>query len=115
MEMDILAEGSKQRKDIDDLRGVRRELRLIDRGSQLWRRSQIQRQGYILRQIEGIVRQRVSADIAAQRISAIACSGRGRQLLIDLFPDLQTNRTGVGKICVVTANIEGDRKIEQRL
>jgi hypothetical protein len=35
MEMDILAEGSKQRKDIDDLRGVRRELRLIDRGSQL--------------------------------------------------------------------------------
>jgi hypothetical protein len=67
-----------------------------------------------LRQIEGIVRQRVLADIAAQRISTIACSGRGRQLLIDLFPNLQTNRTGVGKICVVTANIEGDRKIEQR-
>src|ERR1700685_1274399 len=54
-------------------------------------------------------------DIAAQRISTIPRGRRGRQFLIDLFPHLQANRAGVREIGIVTANVEGDRKIEQWL
>jgi hypothetical protein len=112
MEMYILAEGSKQREDIDYLSGVWWQFRLIDRWSQL--RSQIQSKRYILRQVQRIIGQCMLPDVTAKSIPAIACSRRCCQLLVYLFPNLQAYRTGIGKIRVVTTNIKGHGKVEQR-
>jgi hypothetical protein len=75
VEVDIVSKSSKEGKDVDDLGGVGRQVRLVYGGGEAGRRREIECERYILGQVEAGIVQGVFADIPAERVSAGA--GRG--------------------------------------
>ena len=92
VEMNIFGEGSEEGKNVDDLRGIGRQLGLVDGGGQLGRRRQVERQRDVLGEVEAAVGQSVVADVAAEGVAAGAGGGGGCNLSVDLVANLACGR-----------------------
>src|SRR5438067_2130688 len=97
VEMNIFGESSEEGKDVDDLRGIGRELSLIDGSGQLGRLRQVEGERDVLGEVEAAVCQRVIAYIGAEGIATGAGGGGGCNLSVDLFANLCAHGAGVSE------------------
>jgi hypothetical protein len=114
VEVNILGEGSEERKDVDYLCGVRREFGLVDGGGEFGRLREVEGQRNVLGEVQAAVGEGVVADIRAEGVATGASRGGGCNLSIDLFANFRAHGTGVGEICVIAADIEGYGDVEER-
>ncbi len=115
LKMDVFGKGAEERKNVDDLGGVGRELGLVYGGGQLRRRRQIEGQRDVLGEIETAIGQGVAADVGAESVAAGAGGGGGRDFGVNLCANFAAHRAGGGEIGVVAASIEGHGNIEKGL
>ena len=114
VEMDIVGERAEQRKDVDDLRRVRRQLGLVGDRCQLRRRRKVKRERDVLGEVETTVGQGVVADVGAEGITAGASGRRSSQFRVDLLANLPSDRRRCGQIGVVAAGVQRHGNIKER-
>jgi len=115
VKMNVLDELAQQRKYVDDLSGIGRQLGLVDGNCKLRRRQEIECQRNVLGKIEGAVGQGMLADVGAEGIAAGAGFGRGGKFGVDLVTNGRAHRAGGGQVGVVAADVERDGDVEERL
>jgi hypothetical protein len=108
-------EGAEEGKDVDDLKGVGREIGLVDRWSEFGWRRDVERERDVLGEVEAAVVEGVLADIDAKGVAAVTGLGGGCELSIDLVTDLLADGARSCEIRVVPADVERDREIEEGL
>jgi hypothetical protein len=108
-------EAAEERKDVDDLEGVGREVGLVDRWSEFWRRREVKRERDVLGEVEAAVVEGVVADVDAEGVATVASFGGGCELGVDFVADLLANGARCGEIRIVSADVERDGEIEERL
>jgi hypothetical protein len=116
VEVDVLGEGAEKRKNVDDLGGVGRKVRLFDRRVELRGRIEIERERDVLGEIQARLRESVLADVGAESVAVIAGLGcGGGECLVDLIANRLADRSGVLEVGVIAAGIEGGGEIEEWL
>ena len=114
VQMNRGVEGAEEGKDVDDLEGVGGHLGLIDGWGEFGGRRKEERERDVLGEVQAAVVEGVVADVDAESVAAVASLGGGGELGVDLVADLLADGAGGGEIGIVTADVEGDREIEER-
>jgi hypothetical protein len=115
VKVDVCGEGAQQRKNVDHLRGLRRELGLVEIGRERGRRREVERERDVLADVEAGVIEMMQIDVRAERIARSAGRLRGGQGGVDIGADLGADKSRMLEVGVVAAGVERGGDVEKRL
>jgi hypothetical protein len=115
VKVDGFGKGTEERKNVDDLRGVRRHHRLVNARGEFRRRQKVEGERYVLGEIEGGIGQGVLANVLADGVTCITRGGRAGKGVVELLADGEANRGRVVEVGIVAAGVESCGYVEEGL
>jgi len=115
VEIDVFGEGAEQRKDVDDLRGLRWEFGFVEVGRERGGRREIESERDVLADVEAGVVEMMERDVSAEGVAAFAGVGGGGESGVHVGADFGADWRGLVEIGVIAAGVEGGAHVKEGL